>query len=63
MEHQYKWEVYIISKTGKRDKIMESDWCNNKELCHQSFKMNISEKGIDMPSNFDMKAYIIKRIP
>jgi hypothetical protein len=40
---------------------MESDWCNSKELCHQIFEMGVSKNGIDIPSSFDVKAYIVKR--
>jgi hypothetical protein len=58
---QYKWKVYVISNTGNRTKIMESNWCTNKELCYQTFNMDVCKCGIDIPDTFDVKAYIIKR--
>lgn len=61
MGHQYKWKVYIITNTGNRKKIMESEWCSNKEHCYQTFNVNVSENGIDIPNSCDVKAYIIKR--
>jgi hypothetical protein len=61
MGYQYKWKVYVISNTGNRKKIMESDWSDNKELCYQTFNADVSKNGIDIPNTFDVKAYIIKR--
>lgn len=61
MEHQYKWKVYVISNTGNRKRIMESDWCSNKELCYQKFNVDVFKNGIDIPNTCDVKAYIIKR--
>ena len=61
MEQQYKWKVYVISHSGNRMKIMESDWTNNKELRYQKFTSDVSKYVIDISDISNVKACIIKR--